>query len=175
MPGRQIRPNLFSQWIRSCVSWPGCCGEDTGKPRVGRPVLWQMACRAEARTGLGKSERDRRGATGNAASRSTSTVSVRRASRLDLDSRSYRPATADSLNNDRARASGGGRSLPEGEPSLHLCGTGSPAIRDSRPRRLLTDTSHAPPTRECQSDPPSMPGTLATRRLRRSAPTRAGP
>lgn len=29
--------------------------------------------------------------------------------------------------------------------------------RDARPRQLPTDTSHAVPTRECQSDPPSLP------------------
>jgi hypothetical protein len=28
--------------------------------------------------------------------------------------------------------------------------------RDTRPRQLPTDTSHAAPTRECQSDPPSL-------------------
>lgn len=49
------------------------------------------------------------------------------------------------------------RGLPEGEPSQHLCGTGVPGTRDSRPRQLPTDTSHAAPTRECQSDPPSLP------------------
>ena len=42
-----------------------------------------------------------------------------------------------------------------------------PATRDARPRQLPTDTSHAVPTRECQSDPPSLPRdarhpTLAT-------------
>jgi hypothetical protein len=58
---------------------------------------------------------------------------------------------------DRARAWGGGRTLPEGEPSLHLCGTGVPGTRDARPRQLPTDTGHAAPTRECQSDPPSLP------------------
>src|ERR1700691_2508261 len=68
-----------------------------------------------------------------------------------------RAATADALKNDHARVWGGGRSLPEGEPSLHLCGAGSPATRDARPRQLPTDTSHAAPTRECQSDPPSLP------------------
>src|ERR671936_84454 len=31
------------------------------------------------------------------------------------------------------------------------------ATRDARPRQLPTDTSHAVPTRECQSDPPSLP------------------
>jgi hypothetical protein len=31
------------------------------------------------------------------------------------------------------------------------------ATRDTRPRQLPTDTSHAAPTRECQSDPPSLP------------------
>jgi len=41
------------------------------------------------------------------------------------------------------------------------------ATRDTRPRQLPTDTSHAAPTRECQSDPPSLPRdarhpTLAT-------------
>jgi hypothetical protein len=41
------------------------------------------------------------------------------------------------------------------------------ATRDARPRQLPTDTSHAAPTRECQSDPPSLPRdarhpTLAT-------------
>src|SRR5947209_7321292 len=56
-----------------------------------------------------------------------------------------------------ARAWGGGRSLPEGEPSLQLCGTRPRATRDARPRQLPTDTSHAVPTRECQSDPPSLP------------------
>ena len=31
------------------------------------------------------------------------------------------------------------------------------ATRDTRPRQLPTDTSHAAPTRECRSDPPSLP------------------
>src|SRR5207248_1337179 len=43
------------------------------------------------------------------------------------------------------------------EPSLQLCGTRPRATRDARPRQLPTDTSHAVPTRECQSDPPSLP------------------
>ena len=32
-----------------------------------------------------------------------------------------------------------------------------PATRDARPRQLPTVPSHAVPTRECQSDPPSLP------------------
>jgi hypothetical protein len=39
----------------------------------------------------------------------------------------------------------------------HLCGTGSLATRDARQRQLPADTSHAVPTRECQSDLPSLP------------------
>jgi hypothetical protein len=74
------------------------------------------------------------------------------------------------------RAWGGGRSLPEAEPSLHLCGARlRRATRDARPRQLPTDTSHAVPTRECQSDPPSLPRDARHPTPAHTAPPRAGP
>ena len=40
---------------------------------------------------------------------------------------------------------------PRNTYAARLCAT-----RDARPRQLPTDTNHAAPTRECQSDPPSL-------------------
>jgi len=49
-----------------------------------------------------------------------------------------------------------------------------PVTRDLRPRQLPTDTSHAVPTGECQSDPPSLLRTLRCSRPR-AQPSRAAP
>ena len=50
-----------------------------------------------------------------------------------------------------------------------------PVTRDARPRQLPTVTSHAVPTGECQSDPPSLPRTIRCSRPRATPSTRAGP
>jgi Transposase len=50
-----------------------------------------------------------------------------------------------------------------------------PVTRDARPRQLPTVTSHAVPTGECQSDPPSLPRTIRCSRPRANPTTRAGP
>jgi hypothetical protein len=50
-----------------------------------------------------------------------------------------------------------------------------PVTRDARPRQLPTVTSHAVPTGECQSDPPSLPRTIRCSRPRANPSTRAGP
>jgi hypothetical protein len=51
----------------------------------------------------------------------------------------------------------------------------SPVTRDVRPRQLPTVTSHAVPTGECQSDPPSLPRAIRCSRPRANPSTRAGP
>ena len=50
-----------------------------------------------------------------------------------------------------------------------------PVTRDARPRQLPTVPSHAVPTGECQSDPPSLPRTVRCSRPRANPSTRAGP
>ena len=50
-----------------------------------------------------------------------------------------------------------------------------PVTRDLRPRQLPTVPSHAVPTGECQSDPPSLPRTIRCSRPRANPTTRAGP
>jgi Transposase IS116/IS110/IS902 family len=50
-----------------------------------------------------------------------------------------------------------------------------PVTRDARQRRLPTDTSHAVPTRECQSDPPSLPRAIRYCRPSGNHQTRALP
>jgi hypothetical protein len=50
-----------------------------------------------------------------------------------------------------------------------------PATRDARPRQLPTVPSHAVPTGECQSDPPSLPRAVRCSSPRGDPPNRAGP
>jgi hypothetical protein len=50
-----------------------------------------------------------------------------------------------------------------------------PATRDPRPRQLPTVPSHAVPTGECQSDPPSLPRVIRCSRPRAHRSIRAGP
>src|SRR5579884_2712713 len=50
----------------------------------------------------------------------------------------------------------------------------SPVTRDARPRQLPTVPSHAVPTRECQSDPPSLPRAIRCCRPR-GQPPKPGP
>ena len=50
-----------------------------------------------------------------------------------------------------------------------------PVTRDARPRQLPTAPSHAVPTGECQSDPPSLPRAIRCSRSRATPSTRAGP
>jgi len=50
-----------------------------------------------------------------------------------------------------------------------------PVTRDTRPRQLPTVSSHAVPTGECQSDPPSLLRALRCSRSRANPPSRAGP
>src|SRR3954470_20693170 len=50
-----------------------------------------------------------------------------------------------------------------------------PVTRDLRPRQLPTVPSHAVPTRECQSDPPSLLRTLRCSRPRGTPLDRASP
>src|SRR3990172_9594183 len=50
-----------------------------------------------------------------------------------------------------------------------------PATRDLRARQLPTVTFHAVPTRECQSDPPSLPGAVRCSRPRDEPNNKAGP
>src|SRR5438132_11183295 len=50
-----------------------------------------------------------------------------------------------------------------------------PVTRDLRPRQLPTVTSHAVPTGECQSDPPSLLRTLRCSRPRGQPIDRASP
>jgi hypothetical protein len=47
--------------------------------------------------------------------------------------------------------------------------------RDARPRQLPTVTSHAVPTGECQSNPPSLPRTIRCPGPRATPPDRASP
>jgi hypothetical protein len=49
------------------------------------------------------------------------------------------------------------------------------APRDLRPRQLPTVPSHAVPTRECQSDPPSLPRAIHRSQPRAQPPSRASP
>src|SRR5216683_934495 len=49
-----------------------------------------------------------------------------------------------------------------------------PVTRDLRPRQLPTVPSHAVPTRECQSDPPSLPRTVRCSRPRASPSAQTG-
>jgi hypothetical protein len=51
----------------------------------------------------------------------------------------------------------------------------SPVTRDLRPRQLPTVPSHAVPTGECQSDPPSLLRTLRCSRPRGQPTRRASP
>src|SRR5256885_16328654 len=50
-----------------------------------------------------------------------------------------------------------------------------PVTRDARARQLPTVPSHAVPTGEYQSDPPSLPRTIRCSRPSTTPPTRAGP
>jgi hypothetical protein len=50
-----------------------------------------------------------------------------------------------------------------------------PVTRDARPRQLPTVPSHAVPTGECQSDPPSLHRTLRCSRPRGQPTDRAAP
>ncbi|MDP9277437.1 MAG: IS110 family transposase [Actinomycetota bacterium] len=50
-----------------------------------------------------------------------------------------------------------------------------PVTCDARPRQLPTVPSHAVPTGECQSDPPSLPRPIRCSRPRPTPSTRAGP
>jgi hypothetical protein len=50
-----------------------------------------------------------------------------------------------------------------------------PVTRDLRPRQLPTVTSHAVPTGECQSDPPSLLRTIRCSRPRGQPNSRASP
>src|SRR5207244_7394405 len=50
-----------------------------------------------------------------------------------------------------------------------------PVTRDPRARQLPTVTSHAVPTRECQSDPPSLPRATRCSQPRGQPPRRSSP
>jgi hypothetical protein len=50
-----------------------------------------------------------------------------------------------------------------------------PATRELRPRQLPTDSSHAVPTGECQSDPPSLSWAVRCSRPRGDPSIQAGP
>ena len=94
-----------------------------------------------------------------------------RARRLCLGDRN-RPTAQEHLSiTPSLSASSSGCVRPHGEPSKALCGTAPPVTRDLRPRQLPTVPSHAVPTGECQSDPPSLLRTLRCSRPR-GQPTR---
>ena len=96
-----------------------------------------------------------------------------RARRLRLGDRE-RATTPNHLTHTSLSALSSGCVQPHGEPSKPLCGT-APVTRDARPRQLRTVPSHAVPTGECQSDPPSLPRTIRCSRPRGQPPNRASP
>ena len=72
-------------------------------------------------------------------------------------------------------ASSSGCARPHGEPSTASMRHRPPVTRDPRPRQLPTVPSHAVPTGEYQSDPPSLPRAIRCSSTRARPSTEPGP